>query len=333
MSSPQLDQILLPLQGFCVPFMTNEFGIHLWDSQHRGRYEEMSHAEFLRQQVLPITLKAACDVYGVEVVAQELVTTSLPSYGILDLDLMSKFWCSTIRGHEGSDPKYAECKMLNPALAAKFGVKNFFEPILQLAHTHKETNVFGVHKFLTTHACRMGGIGTVGKLEDFRAYITLAQRLLRSGTYDWSIELSDHNWQAIEPVVKEYGIGPVLEPVVDIMTGVLRDKPCTRDEKYHHSFFMFAMEDLVPVLAIAAKVAKSTTPIRTIMEKIGKALEALHTFGAFQHDNQQECSKEFFRSFGQIIARSLEIGLDSAIAEACRHWTPRLVPDGRTAAT
>jgi len=322
--------ILQPLEIYTTAYFMHDEKICI-DRNERPNSPRMSHAEFVRRQVFPLLTKARAK-FGDETVARELVEASLPAYRKLPMEKMCGFWDRAMVGIEDGGPaedaafaRQHEGK-LNPDLAAKIGVEKLLAPILELAVVHDETDVFGIDKFFVTHATRMGNVVTMFTYEDYLAYIELAKKLLHGGVFDWSIERDEEEWIQLTPIIRQFGLRPVIEPMVDVMVA-LSDIPGTKEEKYHYSFLSQTFKDLSPLLVALVLADESTDAVSKTLDPLVPAIRALHTMGAFQSDVYSRNSPEgrFFSCFGKKIRRIMKVGMEQTLRELSQLWAPRLI--------
>jgi hypothetical protein len=329
--SKWIDKALSPLENYKTEVADcYDYGEHIRIGGSFSSHPKkiISHAEYVRKEVLPL-LVAAIENFGIEQAVMELLEISLPAYEKINKDDMASFWSNTIDGVPDGFPKERQSfreKMagkMNFDLAAKLGVKKFYGPILDLAMAHAETQVFSnTGKFFVTHACRMGEMVTRFSYEDYLTYIKLAKRLLRHGIYDWSIEHEAEEWKILTPAIKQFGFEAVLGASVKAMIDLAKI-PGTKDCKYKYSYMAWIIDALYPYMV--SKALKDGAKTFTLtLDPIVKFIKELHKLRAFTRDGYDEV--EFFRTFKQYLPIVERNGIDHLLQSIRSHWVSKLVP-------
>jgi hypothetical protein len=322
--SERIKKILSPLEPYRSQYC-------VWDGRHSmsgwsttDNIPTISHSDFFIQAVFS-RLTEVFARFGQEGVVQNLVDIALPLYEPLKADEMAGFWEHTIVG----EYRGISANRINSALAAEYGIRAVYGPILSLAAVHAETKVFpSLFKFFSCQACRMGEVIARFGYDGLFAYTKLAKKLLRSGVYDWSVEFNPEQWDALEPSCRKYGLQQVLEPMVDAMAA-LGHVPGANHGKYKWSYLNKTVEDLFPYM-LPRVMERGPEAISETLVPITDFVLELHEKGAFADPYPAERIGRdfFFGSFGKLIPRIEERGIGAVLKGSQMTWESLLVPSG-----
>lgn len=282
----------------------------------------MSHADFVRLEVLPRKLKSAVEWFGMPTVAKELVEIALPAYEKISADEMGGFWGYTIEGKD----EYESDTNPNSQFAAQIGIKRLFGPILELAIVHEETKVFNVSKFFFTHACRLGRVLARFSYDDFLTYIRLSKELLRAGVFDWSIEHSGKDWDLLTPAIRKYGFEAIVGAVVSAISQVSHI-PAMRDIKYKYSHLTWLIDPLYPYM-VARSMESDQEKFSDTLRRVTNLITDLYGAGAFKKEFGMGLHRKeghFLEAFKGYIPAMERDGLAEVIDSIREHWTPVLL--------
>lgn len=211
-------------------------------------------------------------------------------------------------------------------MAAKYGVKAIYGPIIELAITHGQTKVFDTGwKYFNYHAMRLGYMINRFGLENFGTYIKCGQKLLRCGVYDWSVEQKPEEWEQLVPAIEKHGFGPVLNAFIWPMCA-LSDVRGTKDGKYHYSLFTPVFWGLAPYL-LPRLLEQGPEVLRSDLQPIVDFVRDLHSRGAFAK-RAHWGSKEgmFFKAWRDYLPFVLQQGVTATLAQVRTYWESELVP-------
>jgi hypothetical protein len=276
-------------------------------------------------------LEEACKRFGQETVAVEIVEVTLPiykrevKYGVnkIPSDDAAAFLSCTLRGiwEEGN----VSANVVNPILAAKYGIKYVFKPISELGVVHQKMKVFCTSKFFHHHACRMGEVIDNFSQADYLAYIEVCKLLLRNGIYDWSIENKPEQWGMLRPSIRLYGMEAVLMPMAQAMIDI-GHLPGTKEIKYKYSMMCSTIRGLYPIMIPKMRV-NGVDEINKILRPIVDFILDLAKEGAFQTGDAYYSTVEgqFFRSLGGEYVEDIKgKGIKQVLTEIRLPWLKKL---------
>lgn len=293
----------------------------------------ISHADFVEQHVLP-KLEGACNNFGQQNVAAEIVQCALPlyqkerMYGSIPSDETAAFLSCTLSG--GYEAGNISSNVENVELAAKYGIKYVFGPICDLGIVHQEEKVFSVSKFFHHHACRMGEVVDNFSYDDYLAYIEVCKMLLRNGLYDWSVEQSPENWGMLRPSIRLYGMQSVLEPMAKSMIDI-GHLPGTKDLKYKFSLMISTIRGLFPLMIPKVR-KKGVEEIEKMLQPITNFILELSEEGAFRANSCGYYGSEeskFFQMFGDNLKDIHKKGITQFLKEIRPVWVPKLIESSK----
>lgn len=332
-----METATIEIENFLQPFAkfetqityTDENGIpSIGSGWSSGQVPTISHAEFISRFV-PILLSDAVKKYGRESVLRDLAELALPLYEKIDVDSMARFWAETVKGAVKGDTGESGAKpegLRNADLAADFGIKPLFGPILDLALVHNETKVFSSDgKYFGCHAKRMGYVVRRFGIDNLPPYVELAKQLLRYDVYDWSVELEPEQWDTLAPAIEKYGLTEAYSPIIEAKCA-LGGIPGTKEYKYKYSFLGATVWGLMPYL-LPRLMESGPTTLREDLAHIVRFIHELHGKGAFATGSTWSAKEgEFFKAFGGYLPIVQTNGIPATIESVRAHWETTLVP-------
>lgn len=318
----EIRSILSPLEKFKSDARRDSKEIHMGGFKSDHPELVMSHADYIRLEVLPRKMKSAVWWFGMPTVAKELVEVALPAYDRISAEEMGCFWGYTIEGKD----EFESATKSNNELADDIGVKRLFSPIIELALVHEKTQVFsGTAKFFSTHACRLGRVLTRFPYDDFLTYIKLSKRLLQAGVFDWSIENSGKDWDLLAPAIKKYGFQTIIGAITETITRASYI-PGLRDSKYKYSHLTMLIKPLYPYM-VARSMESDKEKFSDTLRQIFDLVTDLHEAGALRKEFGMSLYRKeghFFQAFKGYVPVIESDGLDKTIGPIKEHWAPIL---------
>jgi hypothetical protein len=291
----------------------------------------ISHDDFVFLAVLP-ALSDACERFGVESVARDIVDLALPIYKLEKYDFSgdaASFLSDTLRGGPGQVGNVTP-GVTNEKLAAKYGIKYVFGPIVRLGLAHQRLEVFSPSKYFYQQSCRMGEVIDGFTKEEFEEYIQMCIFLLEHRVYDWSIEQSPEEWGLLRPSIKTHGMREVLQPMANAMVA-LSHLPGANELKYHYSFLYRTITWLYPVMIPKVR-KKGPGEINRYLNPIVQFVLELAEEGYFQREVFPDSSTpeiQFFANCGLSLEDVRQTGIQKALESRRNYWKETLPKGSR----